>query len=963
MEDSNGGLENFAEPEVRGFLEIRQRIAPEAQRSRRALRPIVRACAIACVLLLTMVLFHSAIARAADPDTDSDGLTDGYEMGTLYTQRATATELPKPIVDGGTETATTTLQPWQGIVNGSFAEFALAHPAKSELTVQVGYWNGTAWVDRYVWDPGRRLVGVSITEPIANQVLAGTVAVRAEVPAEHTIAQVAFFLGTSFLGNASAPSAANTFSISFDANSYPSGAYDLIAVAIDKLGSVASARIPVSIQDAAKPSVSFVAPLSLTSVAGTVRVRVRAVDADGIASVRLRIDSGSYFSILGNFDGYAYGYDWGTASLRQGLHILTAEAKDGAGVKATASVSVAVDNTVPTVSIKSPVQGASLAGAATVTASAADNLGISEVAFTVDDRGIGSDRIPPYEVPWDTRSVSNGTHRVRATAFDGARNTAYHEITVSTANGDGPPGGPAFTVVADLTKPHSQATRAEREQRILPPEFSPALFHSSLTWRIVIRDWVTGSTAGSLTSFALRVEERSDPAKADTDGDTLSDGAEVKTHFTYPTAVDSDGDGSRDDFEVASHSITYSVNGVVTTMTVKTSPTVWDTDGDGLSDGEEYTLGVDRTITNPILSDTDGDSLSDGAELVTYNSNATLTDTDKDTIADNVEVTARTLTLTVNGVVESRSITTLPYAEDSDGDGLRDDQEFAGTSVYRVKTDPSDADTDDDGLMDGQEKYAIEFSIPTRNTVGRSITVPLEATFAGEVERVDVRYGLSTINVSNFRVTLTKGPTTIVLRDRVGTGLYSYSSAEVTTAFGSHGGRYTLEVSSPVTGGLLEEYALSFTLRTSPILSDSDGDGLNDSEETTYGADAWITDPNRVDTDGDTWSDGFEINTKATNPLNVDTDQDGARDDMDLDPHRNLLIAVSVNQIHHGADPWCSPELAGVIRVNGDYTWVTKHETAGLDSFTSYLCPFPDPTTRYSTANFDYTYYSDVPDD
>jgi hypothetical protein len=138
---------------------------------------------------------------------------------------------------------------------------------------------------------------------------------------------------------------------------------------------------------------------------------------------------------------------------------------------------------------------------------------------------------------------------------------------------------------------------------------------------------------------------------------------------------------------------------------------------------------------------------------------------------------------------------------------------------------------------------------------------------------------------------------------------------------------------------------------------------LNDSEETTYGADAWITDPNRVDTDGDTWSDGFEINTKATNPLNVDTDQDGARDDMDLDPHRNLLVAVSVNQIHHGADPWCSPELAAVIRVNGDYTWVTKHETAGLDSFTSYLCPFPDPTTRYSTANFDYTYYSDVPDD
>ncbi|MGI0150279.1 MAG: hypothetical protein ACREDF_12220, partial [Thermoplasmata archaeon] len=333
-----------------------------------------------------------------------------------------------------------------------------------------------------------------------------------------------------------------------------------------------------------------------------------------------------------------------------------------------------------------------------------------------------------------------------------------------------------------------------------------------------------------------------------------------------------------------------------------------------------------------------------------------------DTIADNLEVSARSLTLTVNGVSVTRSIKTLPYAEDSDGDGLRDDKEFAGTSAYAVKTDPSDADTDDDGLLDGQEKYAREFAMSTRKTVGSSITVPLTATFTGPIERVDVRYGLSTIAVSNFYVKITKGTTTVVLRDRVGSGLYNYSSKDITKSFSSHGGTYSLYVSSPVAGGVLEEYALSFTLRTSPVKWDSDADGLNDSEEATYGKDAWITDPNRADTDGDAWSDGYEVNTKGTNPLSVDTDQDGANDNVDFDPLRNLLVAVKVKEIHHGNGPWCTPELLGVVRVNNDYTWVTQHAIANLDSFTSWACPPLVPTTQYSTASFSYTYYADVPD-
>ncbi len=54
---------------------------------------------------------------------------------------------------------------------------------------------------------------------------------------------------------------------------------------------------------------------------------------------------------------------------------------------------------------------------------------------------------------------------------------------------------------------------------------------------------------------------------------------------------------------------------------------------------------------------------------------------------------------------------------------------------------------------------------------------------------------------------------------------------------------------------------------------DTDGDGLSDNEESTYG-----TDPYNPDTDGDGLTDWEEICIYGTNPLDVDTDGDGRSD-------------------------------------------------------------------------------------
>ncbi|NUN51483.1 MAG: RHS repeat protein [Planctomycetaceae bacterium] len=57
---------------------------------------------------------------------------------------------------------------------------------------------------------------------------------------------------------------------------------------------------------------------------------------------------------------------------------------------------------------------------------------------------------------------------------------------------------------------------------------------------------------------------------------------------------------------------------------------------------------------------------------------------------------------------------------------------------------------------------------------------------------------------------------------------------------------------------------------------DNDGDGLSLAFETAYG-----TSDAAADTDGDTWTDWYEIFVKGTDPSNADTDGDGIQDNVD----------------------------------------------------------------------------------
>ena len=104
-----------------------------------------------------------------------------------------------------------------------------------------------------------------------------------------------------------------------------------------------------------------------------------------------------------------------------------------------------IDSTAPTVSVTAPTAGSTVSGPTTLTATAADNVGVAGVQFKVNGANLGAeDTTAPYSVSWDTTTVANGPYTITAVARDAAGNsTPSAGVSVTVANADVTP--PAVT--------------------------------------------------------------------------------------------------------------------------------------------------------------------------------------------------------------------------------------------------------------------------------------------------------------------------------------------------------------------------------------------------------------------------------------------------------------------------------------------------------------------------------------
>jgi hypothetical protein len=95
----------------------------------------------------------------------------------------------------------------------------------------------------------------------------------------------------------------------------------------------------------------------------------------------------------------------------------------------------------PTVSITSPVEGATVSGIVPIQADASDDQGVTRVQFFDGSTLIGTDADGSngWSASWNTEGAAEGPHTITATATDTIGQTGSDSNTVTVDNADGPP--------------------------------------------------------------------------------------------------------------------------------------------------------------------------------------------------------------------------------------------------------------------------------------------------------------------------------------------------------------------------------------------------------------------------------------------------------------------------------------------------------------------------------------------
>jgi len=99
----------------------------------------------------------------------------------------------------------------------------------------------------------------------------------------------------------------------------------------------------------------------------------------------------------------------------------------------SATITVTVDNTAPTVAITSPINGATVQrnSAVNINADASDNFGVVKVEFYVGATLTCTDTAAPYTCTWSVPNQKT-TFTLKATVYDVVGKTAMHTISVTS---------------------------------------------------------------------------------------------------------------------------------------------------------------------------------------------------------------------------------------------------------------------------------------------------------------------------------------------------------------------------------------------------------------------------------------------------------------------------------------------------------------------------------------------------
>ena len=225
---------------------------------------------------------------------------------------------------------------------------------------------------------------------------------------------------------------------------YRGGALRRVAIALVTLVAMACASATAH-ADTIAPTATVTNPAEGQSVIGSVNLGADAVDDVDVVMVKWYVDG---VQVAFDADGAPWRAAWDSARIADGTHRVFAKARDSAGNWGSSPVvSFSVDNpqqaadtTPPTVALTAPKGGQTVDGnVVALAASAFDNIGVARVKWYVDGSEVATDSDgEPWARTWDSRKVSNGSHRLLAKARDAAGNWGSSVSIVVTVDNAAP---------------------------------------------------------------------------------------------------------------------------------------------------------------------------------------------------------------------------------------------------------------------------------------------------------------------------------------------------------------------------------------------------------------------------------------------------------------------------------------------------------------------------------------------
>jgi len=219
----------------------------------------------------------------------------------------------------------------------------------------------------------------------------------------------------------------------------------------------------------AAPSVSWSAPKNGATIAGTISGSACAASVSSSVAMN-RVTFWADGMQINNDYSSPFNCTFDSKKLKDGTHVLKAVAYDNNGASSTSQITVTIKNSgtttppppppanvAPSVSLTAPTSGQTVSGTVNLSAIAADDKAVNRVVFSVDSTTLATDTSAPYSASLNTAALANGTHTLKAQAFDAEGLSSTSQISVNVQNAATPPSTPPSTPPASTPAPGAGA--------------------------------------------------------------------------------------------------------------------------------------------------------------------------------------------------------------------------------------------------------------------------------------------------------------------------------------------------------------------------------------------------------------------------------------------------------------------------------------------------------------------------